>query len=420
MRPLDERWFSELRDINVSDLDLKWLTAFMRVTADEKVRFFQNEVENPEFTYAQDGDDEGVIEQYRTLLDAVETHESNKTIRKLYRDKINAQINRVAMLQVSRAGDDQRFFDLSVKLYGKPKNPIFALVAEHVLLLVERPRSNAQEAAAKRLARIFSKIDRSEMALSQDILPPPVEDEGHPLTAVEVAEVFQSVLDRHEINGWSLEVDTTGYRTRFSVLPDHKIINIPNDIHLGSRARPLTQNRALAVAEHEVGVHVRRAFEGEKQRLQLLSAGLQGYLRGEEGLASYVQQQIEGATEYYGLDRYLAISVAIGMDGTKRDFRSVFGVVRDYYTLSFSPKTNEQRIALLAWELTVRIFRGTTGQTPGLVYTRDQVYFEGNVGIWELLIERPHVFEQLFIGKFDPLAAEHVEALRDLDIITDW
>ncbi len=28
---------------------------------------------------------------------------------------------------------------------------------------------------------------------------------------------------------------------------------------------------------------------------------------------------------------------------------------------------------------------------------RDIVYFEGNVGIWNLLIERPEVFDSLFI-----------------------
>lgn len=422
MTSLDDRWFQELQQINVSDLDLKWLSGFMRVSAQEKIRFFQNDVENPEFWYVQDhnGEDEQMIERYQTLLDTLLTEESNETIRSVYKDKINAQINRVEMLQFSRTGDDKGFYDLAVEVYGKPKNHNFALVAEHVLKLVDCPRSDAQEQAAKRLSKIFSKIDTSKMAISHDILPPPVEADERQLSALEVAEVFQSVLDRHEITDWTIEVDPSGYRTRFSVLPDHKVVNIPSDEHLGSRARPLTMNRALAVAEHEVGVHVRRAHEGAKQRLRLLSAGLQGYLRGEEGLASYVQQQIEGATEYYGLDRYLAIGVAVGLDGTKRDFRSVFAIVRDYYTLSSSPRTDEQLIATLSWELTVRVFRGTTGQTPGLVYTRDQVYFEGNVGIWKLLIERPHVFEQLFIGKFDPLAPTHIDALRDLEIITEW
>ena len=420
MDVLDRHWFSELRGINVSDLDLKWLSSFMRVTAKEKIRFLENDIENPMFTYVRAGNYGQMIERYQTLLAEVEEYEKNDTVRKLYQDKIRAQINRVEMLEVSRIGDDQRFYDLSVEVYGKPKSGNFSLVAEHVRMLIEQPRSAAQERAAKRLSKIFSKIDISDTALTQDILPPPVEAGGNQLTADQVARVFQSVLDKHEITGWKIKIDRSGYRTRFSVQPDRRVINIPNDSHLGSRARPLTYNRTLALAEHEVGVHVRRAHEGKKQPLRLLSAGLQGYLRGEEGLASYVQQQIEGASEYYGLDRYLAIGVAVGLDGAKRDFRSVFAVVRDYYRISFPPETPEQHIASLAWELSVRVFRGTTGQTSGLVYTRDQVYFEGNVGIWELLIDRPHVFEQLFIGKFDPLSTTHVEALKELEIISHW
>ena len=420
MTAFDERWFNALREIDTSEPEEEWLTNFMRVTAEEKARFFHNDVENPEFTYLQGGNDENVIERYRALYDEVDTHESNKTIRTLYQDIITTQIHRVEMTRASRERDDQGFYDLSTKVYGKPKSAKFSLVAEHVMQLAENPRSTDQEKAAKRLSKIFGKIDTSHITISHDVLPSPVEAGEQQLSAVEVAKIFQSVLDRYEITGWRIMIDPTGYRARFSVLPNRKIINIPSDEHLGGRAYPLTENRALAIAEHEIGVHVRRAFEGGRQRLLLLSSGLDGYLRGEEGLASYVQQQIEGAAEYYGLDRYLAIGVAIGMDGIKRDFRSVYAVVRDYYTLYFPPEASGQRIALLAWELSVRVFRGTSGQSPGLVYTRDQVYFEGNVGIWELLIERPHVFEQLFVGKFDPLADAHVESLKNLEILSDW
>src|SRR5690606_33607596 len=108
----------------------------------------------------------------------------------------------------------------------------------------------------------------------------------------------------------------------------------------------------------EVGVHVKRAHEGAKQPLMLLTSGLAGYLRGEEGVAGYAQQQVEGATEFYGFDRYLAASLAVGMDGVPRDFRSVYALMRDYYVLMHDTERDAERVAeRAAWDVCVRIFR---------------------------------------------------------------
>ena len=188
-----------------------------------------------------------------------------------------------------------------------------------------------------------------------------------------------------------------------------------------SRPQSLTDHGVQALAEHEVGVHVRRSYEASKGPLRLLEIGLDNYLPGEEGLASYAQQQVEGADEFYGFDRYLAASLAVGMDGEVRDFRSVFSLMSDYYTLKFALEDKTVSIPFqAAWDICVRIFRGTTGQTPGCIFTKDIVYMKGNIGIWNLLSERPKVFESLFIGKYNPLLSRHVKTLQTLDILEEW
>lgn len=423
MVALDERWFNAFKAISSTEPDLEWLQAFMRVSAAEHVRFLHDETENPRFQYLKNRtrEEESLYEQYVSLRDVIDREERNETIRGLYIKKIEAQLNRLDMIKATIAGDDESVHALSKKIYGQPKKSHFSMVAERVMMLCKAAGDAEQSEAAKRLKKVFSKIDTSKVVLTHDVLPPPVEVSGAPVTAKEAAAVFQSVLERCGITDWSVKIDEEGNRTRFSVSVSRKVINVPSDSQLKHRARPLTRLGAEALAEHEVGVHVRRAFEGERQPLRLLSIGLRGYLRGEEGLASYVQQQIEGANEYYGFDRYLAISLAMGLDGTPRDFRSVFCLMFDYYTLT-TPKSVRSHAALehAAWEVCLRIFRGTTGGAKGLVYTRDHVYFEGNVGVWKLLIDRPQVFEQLFIGKFDPLSKSHISALQSLEIISEW
>lgn len=176
----------------------------------------------------------------------------------------------------------------------------------------------------------------------------------------------------------------------------------------------------MALAEHEVGVHVRRCFEGSRSPLLLLQYGLDSHTIGEEGLAGYVQQQIEGADEFYGFDRYLAASLATGMDGQKRDFRAVFSLMTDYYTLRFNAGPKDEAPIHAAWNVCVRIFRGTTGKSAGTIFTKDIVYMEGNIGIWHLISEKPERFEQMFLGKFNPLLSRHVKSLQTLEILEQW
>jgi hypothetical protein len=44
---------------------------------------------------------------------------------------------------------------------------------------------------------------------------------------------------------------------------------------------------------------------------------------------------------------------------------------------------------------------------------------EGNIGIWNMLIERPEIFESLFVGKFNPLLPRHIQTLQTLEILKE-
>jgi hypothetical protein len=109
------------------------------------------------------------------------------------------------------------------------------------------------------------------------------------------------------------------------------------------------------------------------------------------------------------------------MDGVPRDFRSVYALMRDYYVLMHDTERDAERVAeRAAWDVCVRIFRGTTGQGVGTIFTRDIVYLEGNIGVWHMLSDNPSIFGSLFVGKFDPLNRTHVSALQSLQILPQW
>lgn len=422
MNAIDAVWFDKLtKSIKRID-DFEMLTKSLQVNLLEKERFLEDEVENPEFKYYYKDDKFEKVSNYEELVKEIETEEKNDTVKELYLDKVGAQVTRLKMMQASQVHDDKEFYRLSSALYGKPKMSYFAYIAKR---LTERSEQNDvawKESSAKRIHKLLSKIDTSKVTYSNDVLPEIFHEKNErSLSPKAVKQIFSAVLEQYKIAGWRVIIDTTENRRRFSVLPGSKEIYIPSSGNLVDRSLPLTRLRAEAIAQHEVGVHVRRASEGAKQPLQLLALGLPGYLRGEEGIASYVQQQIEGAEEYYGFDRYLAASVAVGLDGEPRDFRAVYSIMYDYFVLtSTEDSLDKDRVISAAWDSTLRVFRGTSAHTPGCIFTRDLAYLEGNIGVWQLMVDKPQVFDSLFIGKFDPLNKKHVTALQSLGILSEW
>ncbi len=417
---LDTKWFNALREILFDDVD--WIQSFCKVDERERHRFLIGEVENPKFSLcsvvASQLPEYG--DRLRELREKVEAEERNEHVRALYLSKLDRRLGFIPMYQASELRDDAAFHAAAVSQYGKPKRELFTYAAKRIKDLIVASERTSYTESRKSLNRVFAKIDTTKVTLTPDILPSPVTDTSATVTSGEVVALFEATLTEYHMDGWRIECDRESTRTRFAVNSQKQLIYVPNDKAFSRRAKPLTLLGARAIAEHEIGVHALRAHNGAQTNLLILSNGLAGYLRGEEGLAAYVQQQVEGAREFYGFDRYLAISLAVGMDGTKRDFRSVFEILRHYYLLlQAAAPGGEERAVNAAWETSVRIFRGTTGTSVGTPFMRDIVYFEGNVGMWNLLIDRPEVFDSLFVGKFDPQNREHTKALSALGIL-NW
>ena len=422
-KPVDEVWFKEVKDICCKTEEVEWLQKNMQALNEEKEQFFSNEIENPLLTYRKPVYAAELVATTEALIKRLTHEEHNEDVLDLYRRKLENQISRISLAVASGDGKDSDFYQASCKLYGKPAKKYFAYVAHQTVAMFKRVHDK-ELFAGKALYKTLSKIDGATLNISADILPPVVKKSRKVTSVDEAVAVFQETLDKLSITDWTIVVDTQSNRSRFSISAHSKKIFIPNQKQLDSRSKKMTMIQLQGLAEHEIGVHANRSHHGFHSNLQLLSIGLDSYMRGEEGVASYVQQQVEGANEFYGLDRYLAASLAVGMDGTKRDFRAVYELMFEYYQLHYADigyDASFEQLQQASWEVCVRIFRGTTGQTPGCIYTKDIVYLEGNVSIWHLLSDKPHAFPDFFVGKYNPLLKRHVRALRNLGIIQeDW
>lgn len=154
----------------------------------------------------------------------------------------------------------------------------------------------------------------------------------------------------------------------------------------------------------------------------LLGLGLDRYEVGEEGIATLREQAIAGKVDdFAGLEGHLAISLARGLDGQPRNFRQVFASLEKYFIFKFllDGKTLPDAKAQAqnsAWNRCVRTFRGTDCATAGGCFTKDIIYRQGNIGVWEVIRQTPAEMARFNLGKYDPANPRHLWILDRLEI----
>ena len=193
----------------------------------------------------------------------------------------------------------------------------------------------------------------------------------------------------------------------FSVNASQSTIFIPSGLSI-------IGYRMEALFAHEVGVHVQRRHKGKKSKLQLLSVGLKGYEVFEEGLADCIEQIVSNKfRDFSGFDKYLALSLALGeLDGCKRDFKDTYNFLQNHFFERYKTKQHINDPYFLstkrAWNLAWRIFRGGNPNIAGCCFTKDKIYREGNVKVWEQILSNKINWNRVFTGKYDGFNKEQV------------
>jgi hypothetical protein len=213
----------------------------------------------------------------------------------------------------------------------------------------------------------------------------------------EIVQVFERALAAigANLHGWRVVVVRGGANIIASKYKKKVII--------GDRFHPRSSVRLKQVVAHEVGCHVQRALT-DRQAWHYAR-----FDENDEGLAILLEQLFAKRFMYKRVLRYLAISLATGVDGKKRNFCEVYEILwRAAYIIGGNgPKTAKQQ----AFYETARAFRGGLPNVAGAAYIKDKIYLEGNIIVWEKLeAERLGLinFKRLFRGHNNKIAKEIV------------
>jgi len=406
---------------------------FLRYSNDRSVKdaFLAGDIEEPNLLYHDI--DPVFIEEQRDVLTAmidVVTRFDDEIVRRAYLPKLREYEDKYMLLDRARVGDDEGVLACSTRLYGAPQEQYFRyalrglaarLGAVYDTLGTEPLVQDAYDTLIEHVPE-----QTAEYPWDHIVLPTPrpyaVADA---LSAEEIRAAFVEAFMRFGVTNWSALVDAPGERMTFSTNHSLRTIFIPSDEDLLNRKYAMTRERVEALIAHEVGTHVVRRERGEQSELGLLGIGLAGYLRGEEGVATYNEQVLDGTRHFAGGFQYVAVGWASGIDGRARTFRQLYELLQPYMFISslehalayeepYALQALYEKSKRRAWARCVRIFRGTSGSTPGACFTKDVVYLEGNVAIWELVDEDATWPTRFSLGKYDPANEEHVALLRDM------
>lgn len=413
----DTKWFVRLEDVIFDDYEQ--LAGDNRDAA--KQAFLKGEVDNPQLDYPK-LESFNIEEREKKLVELKQeilAHEQNEVIQKVYRAKINEMLAQLRMLKAAKEGNDRTFKRYSEFIYGTPApehmgyvSSVFKTRAEKVLASGD----DEQKAAARRILNVL----QNTAAHESDMVGPEIlidkEDVSVPVQSMGeiVHEVWQE-LQNKGVYDWDVALTPN---TAFSASQETKTINIPEKTADKIAAGKFSSQQLAGLIAHEVRTHAVRRARGERSKLRLLGIGLDRYLAGEEGVATYREQQVEGTSEFAGLGHYFNIGIATGFfDGEPRDFRKTFELVRDYKIMTMK-KSDERynKASDSAWTSCVRIFRGTTCATPGAVFTKDLAYM-GNREIWTLVSKNSDAVMTFDLGKFDPTRKDHIAVLSQLGIL---
>ena len=359
------------------------------------------------------------------------------SVKSLYLEKFLEQQKILTLLTATKAGDDVAFNKASCDLYGSPQPELFWFTVSQInsrfsslIKKIDSKRKTLHKAYAV-WQDYFSQLENPAHPLVYRVPFYPglyIPDDNEIDSSEKIHRKFIAYLEKNNIHNWTVKVDLPGARTSFGVDQTTKTINIPHDSDLVLRKDVVTEISLQALLMHEIGVHVKRRENGDSSPLHLLGAGLNNYLRAEEGIATLAEQLIVGTDHYAGALGYFAIGAAMGTLNKPLDFNSLFNLLNAYFILNIADKQldeqgfyelDELRLTASdnAWNRALRTYRGTTGNTTGAVYTRDIIYLEGNIRMWKLLDSDSQIPQHWLIGKYDPSNAFHVNNLKELGIL---
>lgn len=209
------------------------------------------------------------------------------------------------------------------------------------------------------------------------------------------AAAMRQALAGAGLEGWRVEV-AEELNVRTSVQSARQLLRVRKDARF-------TQSDVRRLLVHEIGTHVFRSVNGERQPLKLLALGVGQYLLTEEGLASFLERE-------YGVQdttarRNYALRVLAVESSLHGSFHEAYSVI--------SPYVDPEQ----AFEIVLRTKRGICDTSEPGAYTKDIVYAKGLTSVSQHLAEHPEDRDLLFCGKLGLEMLDEARSLRQAGIL---
>ncbi len=420
---LDQHWFSLVMRLNANLSDVREPINLK----EQKFLFLSDKIENPQFHYPalHVPQISRQIESIQTLQKTIITQDKSP-IASIYSDFLEEECWRWKMSLAIATNSIELFQLSSQKLYralpqtitsqvfgdfyqilskNLMRKEIIELKLEHLEKYSTHLGNKKSQSSQLAIKKYF--LEMNNYVYNMDI------SDNKQYSAEDIKMYFDQALKHIKASEWKVHIKQI-QRENIFIKTQDKTIYIPS-------SRSASGKVLKQLIAHEINVHVRRAVNGSRSILKLLSVGLSGYILGEEGLALISESALaHNFIRYKGFEKYLAIALASGKDGTVRDFRTVFHIMYQYFLLTYTGKrVSKKTLRERTWQLCVRIFRSIPPTAnKGICLTKDAMYYMGQIRIWKLLQDDSSQFEKLFIGKYDPFKKTQIKSLIALGIIT--
>jgi transcriptional regulator with XRE-family HTH domain len=356
----------------------------------------------------------------------IEQHEPNAIVRRLYLGAIGERLDELNLIAATGRQDDDAFWIYNQRLNSTPNMAEMELAIRQ---LTDTLRRGLQHNETEQLSRDI--IEQTShwliKPMSLETLDVPAEqrieslhapvDEVQKLFSLEtVSRFFTDVIRVYQFP-WTVKCDLTADHARVS-------LNL-QQLTLPGEEQWLSLAKIRELLAHEIETHAFRSNAGEKSPLAILSAGLQGFLETEEGLAIYYTQEVDRQVSHCKPNKSwigtLATGLASGLVCEPFTFRQLLLLLEAVNTLRSLLAENKLTVAEIredarknAQNRCLRTWRGVTYLSrPGICSTKDNVYLRGYLSVAQALKEDKTAFERLMVGS---VGLNHLGDLAELGI----
>ncbi len=275
--------------------------------------------------------------------------------------------------------------------------PLFAKKIEELGIKLDLLQSIGSKAFGSVSAQLFGDVSEHTYRSALKFLKQNREynrpEEGDLLDTNAAIKAIEQFLKRYKLSHWKIKFLSNAI-SDIQITKRHVIL-----LKKGARFRA---NRLQAVLVHEIGTHIFRFENGKSQPFRIFERGTAGYLKTEEGLAIWNQNQLKLDLGYKFLKpAYFIVALYLGK---KMGFCELFHFMKDTYDFS------DNR----AWKICVKVKRGLTDTSQKQVFTKDSLYFRGNQEI-ERFIEQGKDIKDLYVGKIrtgDLKVVQQIEGMK--------